>query len=85
MLEDGTVLTVPSRRHTDAVGYDRDFTAFEPWLARRGLIRYTQIGEAVVRRIEVAGAWEGLAPLFQQYKDLVLASRSEEAKAALQK
>ncbi len=83
VLDNGQVLSVPSRRHTDAEGYDRDFPALEPLLRDGGAIRYAKIGEATVRRIDAALAWEILEPMLAAYPDLVLASRTAEAKSAM--
>lgn len=83
VLEDGRVLTVPSRRHTNAPGYDRDFAGLEPFLIERGLLRATRIGSADVRLLDAAGAWEALGSLMARHPDLVLANRSAEALRAL--
>lgn len=84
VLDDGTVLTVPSRRHTNAPGYDRDYAALEPFLLRRGLLRTAPIGAATVRLLDASGAWEALRPLMARHPDLVLANRGPEARRALE-
>ncbi len=76
---DGEVLSVPSRRHTDAAGYDRDFPALEPLLLSRGLIRTTTIGDATVRLVNASSLWKTMAPLLRQHPDLVLAQRGSAA------
>ncbi|MCY0898028.1 MAG: AAC(3) family N-acetyltransferase [Firmicutes bacterium] len=83
VLDNGEVLTVPSRRHTNLPEYARDFPALEPWLKRRGLIQSVQIGPATVRKVEAKPAWEALAPLLRAYPDLFLAARSPASAAVL--
>lgn len=83
ITSEGGTLSVPSRRHTDADGFDRDFPALEPLLQSRGLMRTTTIGDALVRLISASGFWDLLAPLLHQHPDLVLAHRDSAASEAL--
>lgn len=74
--QNGEVLYVPSRRHSDASGLERDYPALEQLLQLHGLIRMTRIGGATVRLVSAAGAKRLLVPLFEQYPDLPLARRT---------
>ncbi len=76
VLEDGTVIPVPSRRHTADPGCRRDFPALEPLLQRHGLIRYGRIGEATLRLVDAAGAERLLLPRLREDPDLVLKRRA---------
>jgi aminoglycoside 3-N-acetyltransferase len=74
--DDGTVITVPSRRHTRDPHCRRDYPALEPLLRQEGLITYGRIGRAEVRLVDAAGAERLLVPLLRRRPDLVLAERA---------
>jgi aminoglycoside 3-N-acetyltransferase len=76
ILEDGRILTVPSRRHTADPACRRDFPALEPLLLAKGLIRYGTIGAATIRLIDAGAAADLLVPLLRRRPDLVLQARS---------
>ena len=76
ILEDGSVLTVPSQRHSADPGCARDYPALEPLLVGHGIIRTGTIGAATIRLIDAAAAAELLVPMLRQRPDLVLKGRS---------
>ncbi len=76
VLEDGTVIPVPSRRHNPDPDCRRDYLALEPLLQRHGLIRYGRIGDATLRLVDAAGAERLLLPRMREDSDLVLKRRS---------
>jgi aminoglycoside 3-N-acetyltransferase len=81
ILDDGRILTVPSRRHTADPGCARDYPALEPLLAAHGILRLGKIGPATIRLIDAAAAAELLVPMMREQPELVLRRRSEPAPA----
>lgn len=70
---DGSVLAVPSRRHTDVPHHqDRDFPSLEPAFREADAIRYGAAGRATLRLIETRRAAEALVPLITADPDVVL-------------
>lgn len=74
--ENGQILYVPSRRHSNEPGLDRDYPAFEGLLHAHGLIRSVTVGQAQLRLVSARGAKELLVPLYEQHPDLPLTRRS---------
>jgi aminoglycoside 3-N-acetyltransferase len=77
VLNDGTIMKIPSRRHTDEKGYDRDYPAFEPLLLKRGIIRSVSIGNATVKLLDAKASSDLLVPLFKSHHDAPLSRRAE--------
>jgi aminoglycoside 3-N-acetyltransferase len=59
---DGSVIVVPSRRHTWAPEVERDFPGLEPVLRDAGALRLGRIGDAAVRVVDARAASDLLIP-----------------------
>lgn len=76
VLGSGKVLQVPSQRHSNEPGLERDYPAFESLLQAHGAIRYARVGNAKLRLVSTKPTKKMLVPLFHQYPDLPLVRRS---------